>query len=112
MGTQFQYKMKKNLHTRIWTWRGPHWWPKASCGKSSGDPPPPSAELFLPPGTGGTARNTTHAKNQSIDCIFVKEKKPDCFIQTSTSIHKHHIHIPCRSPFPIDSDLSVSLSDA
>lgn len=56
---------KRQYITRTWTWRGPHWSPKASYGRSSGVHPTPSAKLFRPPGTGETANTTIH-KNRSI----------------------------------------------
>ena len=42
--------------TRTWTWRGPRWWPRASCGRSWGAHRRASAARAPPPGTDGTAR--------------------------------------------------------
>ena len=43
--------------TRTWTWRGPRWWPRASCGRSWGAHRRGSAARDPPPGTDGTARS-------------------------------------------------------
>lgn len=56
--------------TRIWTWREPHWWPKASCGKFWAAPSSPSAGLSPPPGTDETAPGTNaHKQNHSSNQI-------------------------------------------
>ena len=42
--------------TRTWTWRGPRWWPRASCGRSWAAHRRGATARDPPPGTGGTAR--------------------------------------------------------
>ena len=51
---------KAKHYTRTWTWRKPHWWPRASFGKSWGVHQMPQGASFQQPGTGGTATQKRH----------------------------------------------------
>jgi hypothetical protein len=51
--------------TRTCSWRGPRWWPRASCGRSWGAHRRASAARAPPPGTDGTAHVREQAANQT-----------------------------------------------
>ena len=53
---QIHIKREKKSHTRTWIWRELHQQPKASSGKSWDAHRSPSAKLFRPPDTDGTAQ--------------------------------------------------------
>lgn len=50
-------KARRLRLTRTCSWRGPRWWPRASCGRSWGAHRRGSAARDPPPGTDGTARS-------------------------------------------------------